>query len=109
MPISNIDPINAMTGYTQKTTYWADFSIAERFGQKAIQDTFDVALAQFGMNIEYMTELALTMNHKTAVLFESDRELASLYNNLWLLIDNYIFENFQDNNEALSYYLETTD
>ena len=30
----------ALCGYTQRTTFWDDFTIAERWGVKAIEDTY---------------------------------------------------------------------
>lgn len=32
--------IEAMTGYKPKTTFYEDFSIADRFGAAAVKDTF---------------------------------------------------------------------
>ena len=34
-------------GNEVKTTFWEDFSIAERFGLSAIQDTFDRAFKEW--------------------------------------------------------------
>jgi len=34
-------------GYEVKTTFWEDFSIAERFGLSAIQDTFNRAFKEW--------------------------------------------------------------
>lgn len=33
-------PIEKMTGYKPKTTFWEDFSIADAFGGAAVADTF---------------------------------------------------------------------
>lgn len=32
--------IEALTGYVPKTTFYTDFSIADRFGTAAIEDTY---------------------------------------------------------------------
>ena len=37
----------AENGYEVKTTFWEDFSIAERFGLSAIQDTFNRAFKEW--------------------------------------------------------------
>lgn len=108
-PIDFADPTNTMTGYVAKTTFWLDFSIAERFGEKAIRRTFDGFMTSFGDNYEFMTELALTTNHKLNLHFKSNKELAKIYEKLWVEVDNYVFEHFKDNEKALSYYLHTTD
>ena len=35
----------AENGYTPKTTFWMDFSIADKFGAKAVRDTYNRAVA----------------------------------------------------------------
>ena len=51
-------------GYEVKTTFWEDFSIAERFGLSAIQDTFNRAFKEWKEDYEFLTELVLVLNHK---------------------------------------------
>ena len=38
---TSVDEAMAMTGYQPKTTFWMDFSIADRFGIEAIIDTYE--------------------------------------------------------------------
>lgn len=51
-------------GYELQTTFWEDFSIADRFGLSAIQDTFKRAFEEWKNNYKYLTELILVLNHK---------------------------------------------
>ena len=51
-------------GYELQTTFWNDFSIADRFGLSAIQDTFNRAFKEWKENYKYLTELVLVLNHK---------------------------------------------
>ena len=44
-------------GYELQTTFWNDFSIADRFGLSAIQDTFNRAFKEWKENYKYLTEL----------------------------------------------------
>lgn len=44
-------------GYELQTTFWEDFSIADRFGLSAIQDTFKRAFEEWKNNYKYLTEL----------------------------------------------------
>lgn len=60
-------------GYTPITTFWEDFSIAEKGGLNAIKDTYNSAL-QWKKNIKYMAELLLVVNHKSIVFAELTRE-----------------------------------
>lgn len=40
-------------GYELQTTFWEDFSIADRFGLSAIQDTFKRAFEEWKNNYKY--------------------------------------------------------
>lgn len=51
-------------GYKFKTTFWSDFSIADRFGVRAVQDTFNRAFSEWKSNVIYLTELVLVLNWK---------------------------------------------
>lgn len=61
-----------MTGYESKTTFWDDFCIAERFGHKAIKDTFNRAFNEWKSNIEYITELVMILNWRMWRLADFD-------------------------------------
>lgn len=107
----SVDPFNVMTGYKSKTTFWSDFSIAERFGTKGIQDTYNVSVNSYKDNIEYMAELVLTLNHKIWTTYENPqlKEISSLYNELWQKAVDLVFEVFSEDKEALAYYFKVTD
>ena len=95
-------------GYKPKTTFWQDFSIADRFGEKAIKDTYKRAFEEWKDNYEYLTELVLVLNHK---IYEhhgrKELTLARLYNKLWMETDDYAVNNLKG--DELSYYYQTTD
>lgn len=44
----------AENGYELQTTFWSDFSIADRFGLSAIRDTFDRAFEEWKENYKYL-------------------------------------------------------
>lgn len=48
-------------GYTPITTFWQDFSIADKFGPAAIRDTFKRAFAEWKGNYKYLTELVMVI------------------------------------------------
>lgn len=56
-------------GYELQTTFWEDFSIADRFGLSAIQDTFKRAFEEWKNNYKYLTELILVNEQGTAFLY----------------------------------------
>ena len=74
-------------GYDLITTFWEDFSIADDY--------------------KFFTELTLVLNHKIWQNYESNRELAALYDRLWREADEYAMNNFKG--EELDYYYRITD
>ena len=60
-------------GYEIKTTFWSDFSIADRFGINAIKDTFNNAFKNWKNNCEYITELACVMSWKSCAWYKKKR------------------------------------
>lgn len=99
--------IEAMTGYTPQTTFWMDFSIADRFGASAIKDTFERAFNEWKNNHIYLTELVMVLNHKIWQHNENNAVLAELYNSLWEQTDGYATTYLEG--EELSYFYRITD
>ena len=62
-------------GYELQTTFWEDFSIADRFGLSAIKDTFKRAFEGWKDNYKYLTELILVLNHKIWQYMKRNRNL----------------------------------
>ena len=98
---------NEMTGYEFKTTFWSDFSIADRFGKSAVQDTFDRAFEEWKSDYVYLTELVIVLNWKIWEHYHTNEPLAKLYDSLWRKADAYACDNLKD--EELSYFFRTTD
>ena len=96
-----------MIGYTPITTFWEDFSIADLFGVKGIQDTYDTAFENWKDDYKYLTELVMVLNHKIWQWYEVDGKRAELYDKLWRQTVNYAQKNLKD--EELRYYYEVTD
>ena len=97
----------AENGYELQTTFWSDFSIADRFGLSAIRDTFNRAFREWKEDYEYLTELVLVLNHKIWQYYETRPDIASLYYTLWEEASQYAVENLKD--DELSYYYDVTD
>jgi hypothetical protein len=94
-------------GYETKTTFWDDFSIADRFGTTAIIVTFTRAFDEWKDNTEYVTELAMVLNHKAWYFSARDAAVSELYVRLWQEVDAWCIDNLKD--DDLTYYLKTTD
>ena len=95
------------TGYECFTTFFEDFTIAEKFGLNAVEDTFNRAFKEWKSNYKYLTELVMILNWKIWQHYEKNEKLAELYNSLWEKADAYAYENLKG--EELSYFYSTTD
>ena len=95
-------------GYEAQTTFWSDFSIADRFGAAAVRDTFERAMKEWKCNHIYLTELVIVLNHKIWFWHSKHNDtFAKLYDELWREADSYACENLKG--EELSYYFDTLD
>lgn len=103
-PVWNIEK---MTGYKPITTFWEDFSIADKFGIAAVKDTCRRAFGEWKDNYRYLTELVMVLNHKIWQWYEVNGELARVYNSLWEQVDAYACENLHG--EELEYFYSTLD
>ena len=94
-------------GYHPITTFWDDFTIADAFGKSAVQDTYNRAFKDWKSDYKYLTELVMVLNHKIWQHYVNNRELALLYNDLWMKADKYACENLKGS--ELDYFYATTD
>lgn len=92
--------------YETQTTFFEDFSIAERFGINAIKDTFKRAMLHHS-NYKMMTELCMVLNHKIWFTYETKPTIAKLYNELWDKCREWCYSNLKG--DELQYFLRTTD
>ena len=97
----------AENNYELLTTFWDDFSIADRFGVSAVRDTFNRAFAEWKEDYQYLTELILVLNHKIWQHYEKRPELVALYQSFLEQADRYAVEHLQG--DELSYYYRVTD
>ena len=96
-----------VNGYETFTTFWQDFSIADRFGVSAIKDTFKRAFNEWKSDYKYLTELVMVLNWKIWQHYETNDKYAELYNELWDEADLYAMENLKGDEAA--YFFRTTD
>lgn len=95
------------TGYECFTTFFEDFTIAEKFGLNAVKDTFNRAFKEWKSNYKYLTELTMVLNWKIWQHYEKNEKLAELYNSLWEKADTYAGEHLKG--DELYYFCDTTD
>ena len=99
--------ITLPNGYTMETTFFMDFHIAEEFGPKAVEETFNNAFKSWKYNHIYLTELAIVMSNNSIAHYDTNRELSILYTELYHKVDEYCMNNLK--NDALDFYLRITD
>lgn len=96
-----------MSGYQTITTFYYDFSIADRFGEKAVRSTYRDAFNGWKHDYKYLTELYLVLNHKIWELYESNKSLAKVYDELWRKLGCWMDENLSK--DELRYFYDTID
>lgn len=95
-------------GYEQKTSFWMDFSIADRFGDSAILDTYKRAFKEWKSEYEYLTELVLVLNRKCWEWYDKGNQKRSeLYSDLYYKASSYAMNHLKG--EELDYYFNVTD
>lgn len=100
--------IEAITGYKPITTFYEDFSIADRFGYDAVRDTAKrgYETAKF-LGYKELTELVMVLNHKVWEHYKTNPTLAEVYQDLWYELDGLMQETLKG--EELQYYYRTLD
>ena len=70
-------------GYNPITTFWDDFTIAENFNAKAVEQTAKKAFDEWKDNYKYLTELIMVINHKCWEHYHrGNSKLSALYSDL---------------------------
>lgn len=95
-------------GYETKTTFWDDFSIADRFGVSAVKDTYKRAFNEWKNNTVYVTELVLVLNHKLWQHYNKNNQiLAEVYDGLWREANDWCYDNLKG--EDAEYFFNVID
>lgn len=90
------------------STFYADFSVADVYGEKAIQDTFNRCFNGWKSNCKMFTELTAMMNHKLWYWHEHGiMEYSELYEKLWKQADAYGCNHFKG--EEARYFFSVLD
>lgn len=87
-------------------TFWQDFTIADVFGEKAIQDTYN-RCQEWKTDATMWAKFAIVLNHKSWQWAETDEARSKLYVKLWQEADRYAMRNFKG--DDISTYLQITD
>ena len=90
-----------------ESTFYADFSVADCYGVKAINDTYKRAFDGWKSNVKMFTELVAALNHKIWAWHEVNDEYAALYDKLWKEADAYGIDTFKG--DELNHFLYVLD
>ena len=94
--------------YEFKTTFWMDFTIADKFGIEAVKDTFKRAFSEWKTNYIYLTELTLVINWKCWQHYEKNNiEISKLYSEYYYQLREYGLDNLKA--KELEYFIKTLD
>lgn len=96
-----------VNGYEMQTTFWQDFSIADRFGIDAVKDTYNRAFKEWKNDYKYLTELVLVLNWKIWQHYHYNDTLTNIYNELWSAAEQYAYENLHG--DEARYFFEIID
>lgn len=88
--------------YKMQYTWWMDYSIADKFGMKAVQDTYDRSFKEWRDNRVAMQEMTAVLNWKGWEHYNKDNnsELAKLYFRLWEECYNKCLDHFKGEERA---------
>lgn len=94
--------------YQFQTTFWMDFTIADRFGIDAVKNTFNRSFRDWKTDHIYLTELTLVMNWKCWQHYEAKHmELSKLYQEYYYQLRDYGLDNLKG--KELTYFIKTLD
>ena len=94
----------------ESTNFCRDFMIAEVYGISAIRNTFNRAFSSWKCHYKYLTELAMTLNHRLFYWHEAageNDERTELYRKLWQQADDWGYNNLKG--DELSFFLRVLD
>ena len=91
-----------------ESTFYADFSVADVYGESAINDTFKRSYTGWRHDAKMFTELVAALNHKIWFWHEAGvEEYARLYDKLWKEADAYGCGTFKG--EDATYFFSVLD
>lgn len=100
----------SQNGYTRKTTFYSDLSLADALGESAVTDTYKSVMKEWISNLEFITEFVMCLNLKSWGMYERGKEsMSKLYSELYYKGLNAIREHYSDNEDALRYIFDTLD
>jgi hypothetical protein len=97
-----------VTGYKPITTFWDDFTIADRYGVEGIKDTYKRATREWQNDCKFYTELVMVLNWKCWYHNEiGNNEYSQLYADFYYEAYEFGLDKFTG--DELTYFWSTLD
>lgn len=94
----------------QEYTFYQDFQIADKIGgAKGVQDTYNRVKKNWLDNARAWGEVSCALNWRLWDLYESNEELARLYESLWMESQKLGWAKGNKDKEYAQTYFEVTD
>ena len=96
--------------YERFTTFFFDLSIAEYYGNDAIEETYDSVVKSWLSDYKYFAEFVLCLNWKILSWYGLGcKDVGLIYDKLWKKADALIWERYGKDEEASSYIFNILD
>lgn len=106
--MNKFEEFSKIKGYKPLTTYWSEFSIAEKDEPEKVIELYHEKIKETTGDYKALTELVLVLNQKLWESFENNNNSrARLYQKLWNRAVTHAFDTLEG--EELDYYIQTTD
>lgn len=112
------------TGYESFTTFYGDLSVAEAYGVKSIQETYNRVMKEWKDDVKYLTEFVMCLNHKCWEFYDKEKyreshyhlelsddamtEISQLYSDLFYKGKDFLYDRFKDK-ESQEYIFSVLD
>lgn len=91
-----------------QTAFWSDFSIADKFGLKGVEDTYNRAFKEWKHDYIYLTELVVVLNWKCWWHYDHhNQDLSKLYSDLYYKARDYALSHLKG--EEFQHFYNLTD
>lgn len=99
----------APMGIQTEYTFYQDFQIADHFGTKGVQDTYNRVSKEWVDNAQAWGEVTCALNWRLWDLAETNEEVARLYEKLWMDSQKLGWARGNKDKEYASTYFNVTD
>ena len=90
-------------------TFYQDFQIADRFGEKGVRDTYKRVRQEWLENPSAWGEVVCALNWRLWDLHKTDEKMATVYQELWQEAQDLGWKTYENDSEKSSIYFRKID